>query len=58
MTPTSLLPKIAAAAGYGFAELCEAIVQTATLHVGHAPRARAEAVTLEATGADAVAIAV
>ncbi len=29
MTPTSLLPKIAQAAGYGFVELCEAIVQSA-----------------------------
>jgi D-alanine-D-alanine ligase len=32
MTPTSLLPKIAAAAGYGFRDLCEAIVSTAALH--------------------------
>lgn len=37
MTPTSLLPKIAAAAGYGFGELCEAILARATLHVA-APR--------------------
>jgi len=34
MTETSLLPKIAAAAGFGFAELCEAILARATLHVG------------------------
>lgn len=32
MTPTSLLPKIAAAAGYGFTELCEAILERARLH--------------------------
>jgi D-alanine-D-alanine ligase len=32
MTPTSLFPKIAAAAGFGFAELCGAIVDRARLH--------------------------
>jgi len=32
MTPTSLLPKIAAAAGFGFTELCEAILSRAKLH--------------------------
>ena len=32
MTETSLLPKIAAAAGYDFPRLCEAIVDTARLH--------------------------
>lgn len=32
MTPTSLLPKIAAAAGYGFTDLCEAILDRARLH--------------------------
>jgi D-alanine-D-alanine ligase len=37
MTPTSLLPKIAAAAGFGFTELCEAILARATLNTG-APR--------------------
>lgn len=39
MTPTSLLPKIAAAAGYGFPELCAAILAGARLHVasGAAP---------------------
>jgi D-alanine-D-alanine ligase len=58
MTPTSLLPKIAAAAGYGFAELCEAIVASATLRVGTAPRARAKSVTLETADGDDVAIAV
>jgi len=32
MTETSLLPKIAAAAGYDFADVCEAILQGARLH--------------------------
>jgi len=34
MTPTSLLPKIAAGAGYDFGALCEAILERAGLHVG------------------------
>ena len=34
MTPTSLLPKIAAGAGYDFGDLCEAILDRATLHRG------------------------
>ena len=34
MTPTSLLPKIAAGAGYDFGDLCEAILERATLHRG------------------------
>ena len=34
MTPTSLLPKIAAGAGYDFGDLCEAILDRATLHMG------------------------
>jgi D-alanine-D-alanine ligase len=34
MTPTSLLPKIAQAAGFGFVELCEAILESATLDDG------------------------
>jgi D-alanine-D-alanine ligase len=38
MTATSLLPKIAAAAGYDFPSLCEAVVDLAALHI---PRARA-----------------
>jgi len=41
MTETSLLPKIAGAAGFGFAELCEAILDRATLHTG-TPRRPAE----------------
>ncbi|MEZ4227078.1 MAG: D-alanine--D-alanine ligase [Polyangiaceae bacterium] len=36
MTPTSLLPKIAAAAGYAFHDLCEAILASARLHVAKA----------------------
>ena len=39
MTETSLLPKIAAAAGYDFPDLCEAIVLSAQLHA--APRRQA-----------------
>ncbi|MDX2052036.1 MAG: D-alanine--D-alanine ligase [Polyangiaceae bacterium] len=42
MTETSLLPKIAGWAGLGFAELCEAIVDTATLHT-HAPAGQRKA---------------
>ncbi len=38
MTQTSLLPKIAAAAGYDFGALCEAIVDLAKLHVPRAAR--------------------
>ena len=34
MTPTSLLPKIAAAAGIDYAGLCEAILEGARLHAG------------------------
>ena len=34
MTPTSLLPKIAAAAGFDFPALCEAILERAKLHTG------------------------
>jgi D-alanine-D-alanine ligase len=34
MTPTSLLPKIAAGAGYDFGDLCEAILERASLQVG------------------------
>ena len=34
MTPTSLLPKIAAGAGYDFPALCEAILERARLHMG------------------------
>jgi D-alanine-D-alanine ligase len=34
MTPTSLLPKIAASAGIDYPSLCEAILQSAHLHAG------------------------
>lgn len=37
MTETSLLPKIAAAAGYDFGSLCEAILDGARLHAAVAP---------------------
>ena len=43
MTETSLLPKIAAAAGFGFAELCEAILERATLYTGTRRRPLADA---------------
>jgi len=45
MTETSLLPKIAGAAGFGFAELCEAILERATLHTGTPRQANAAVVT-------------
>jgi D-alanine-D-alanine ligase len=38
MTPTSLLPKIAAAAGVEYASLCEAILEGARLHARLAPK--------------------
>ncbi len=38
MTPTSLLPKIAAEAGIDYASLCEAILEGAALHAVPAPR--------------------
>jgi len=45
MTETSLLPKIAGAAGFGFAELCEAILERATLHTGTPRQANAAVAT-------------
>lgn len=39
MTPTSLLPKIAAGAGYSFEDLCEAILERATLGASEAAAA-------------------
>jgi D-alanine-D-alanine ligase len=47
MTETSLLPKIAASAGYDFAELCEAILDGARLHQ---PVRRSRAVRVSETG--------
>jgi D-alanine-D-alanine ligase len=41
MTPTSLLPKIADAAGLDYPSLCEAILDGARLHAGLAPRENA-----------------
>ena len=43
MTETSLLPRIAAAAGYEFGHLCEAIVASATLHNQGTRRVKQEA---------------
>ena len=42
MTPTSLLPKIAAAAGFDFDALCGAILERATLHASAPRRSREE----------------
>jgi D-alanine-D-alanine ligase len=47
MTPTSLLPKIAAAAGFEFGELCEAILERASLHTGAPRRSRHDSEVVE-----------
>jgi D-alanine-D-alanine ligase len=47
MTETSLLPKIAAAAGYDFGRLCEAILESARLHQ---PVRRSRAARVSETG--------
>jgi D-alanine-D-alanine ligase len=47
MTETSLLPKIARAAGYDFSQLCEAIVQAARLHAGVAKKRQISRTTLQ-----------
>jgi hypothetical protein len=44
LTPTSLLPKIAAAAGFDFTSLCEAILERARLHNRAAQTPSAEVV--------------
>lgn len=44
MTPTSLLPKIAAHAGYDFEALCGAILDGARLHTGRRPYREARSV--------------
>jgi len=49
MTPTSLLPKIAAAAGYDFGALCQAIVDLAKLHAAKPRKLRAPVVETEAS---------
>ena len=48
MTPTSLLPKIAAHAGIDYPSLCEAILASATLHAG-IPRAAPRVSQVDAT---------
>ena len=52
MTETSLLPKIAGAAGFDFAELCEAILERATLHTGTLRRPLATPIALTASSAE------
>jgi D-alanine-D-alanine ligase len=44
MTETSLLPKIAEASGLSFIDLCEAIVDSARLHVSQSRHVREAAV--------------
>lgn len=48
MTPTSLLPKIAAAAGFDFTELCEAILARARLHTARSRSGSGELVAFPA----------
>ena len=43
MTPTSLLPKIAGAAGFSFGELCLAMLERARVHTRQAPRVAVKA---------------
>jgi D-alanine-D-alanine ligase len=56
MTQTSLLPKIAAKAGYSFPDLCEAILSTASLKIGRGSlpgeRRRSSAPPAEPSGPD------
>jgi len=57
MTPTSLLPKIAAAGGMEYGALCEAILESATLHAGLPQRkkdARPSHVSLQDIGDESV----
>ena len=42
MTPTSLLPKIADHVGIAYGELCEMILEGATLHAGIHPKPASE----------------
>ena len=58
MTPTSLLPKIARAAGYEFGDLCNAIVKSARLHVGTPREASAVASVEPASTSEPIAVAV
>jgi D-alanine-D-alanine ligase len=51
MTQTSLLPKIAQAAGHSFVNLCEAIVDSARLHISQPRKVReAAVVSMSASG--------
>jgi len=45
LTPTSLLPKIAEAAGFDFGSLCEAILERATLHNPGEARPQADVIS-------------
>ncbi len=53
MTQTSLLPKIAREAGYGFNELCDAILKLAKLHTGEVSR-RESATVVPLTSSPAI----
>ncbi len=53
MTETSLLPRIAAAAGYDFPSLCEAIVDLAKLHIARPARVFEEPAISTISQADA-----
>lgn len=57
MTETSLLPRIAAAVGYDFGHLCEAIVASATLHNQGARPAPKSAAASRLSEADWVSLA-
>ena len=52
MTPTSLLPKIAAGSGYDFGDLCEAILDRASLGSREAPLERESATPAPAEARD------
>jgi D-alanine-D-alanine ligase len=58
MTPTSLLPKIAGAAGFGFGELCLAILDGARLHTRKPEPRRAVHVAPAAELADETSVVV
>lgn len=55
MTPTSLLPKIAAASGYDFGDLCEAILAGARLHQPARRRPPSRSTEIRVGGAAAAA---
>jgi D-alanine-D-alanine ligase len=57
MTPTSLLPKIAGAAGFGFGELCMAILDRARVHTRKPePRSSVQAVPASALESEESAV--